>query len=147
MSCFIVPAVEAIATTIAAKVIAKKEMNNEIHHEGGSDELIENSHFTSFSKKLGWLNNMLWGGSALLLLEHVWHGEVIASFPFLTAAANVADRAQMLREMSTVGVSMAALVTAVWGVMVLVSSRSEKRAANDQRLAEIVVENDEDAER
>jgi len=34
----------------------------------------------------------------------------------------------MLREMSTVGVTMAVLVTAVWGAMVLVSAQMEKKA-------------------
>lgn len=27
---------------------------------------------------MNWLNNMLWGGSALLAFEHVWHGSVVA---------------------------------------------------------------------
>ena len=53
---------------------------------------------------------MLWGGAALLAFEHVWHGEVVPYFPFLTAATDPADRAQMLREMATVGVTMAALI-------------------------------------
>lgn len=127
MSCFIVPAAEAIVTTIMAKRIAKKEQNMEIHHEGESSEIMEKTHSCSFSKKLNWLNNMLWGGSALLLLEHVWHGEVIGSFPFLTAAANAADRAEMFREMATVGVGMAALVTAAWAIMVVASSKKEAR--------------------
>ena len=125
MACFIVPATEAIVTTIAAKVLANKEKNMEIHHESGSSEVIEKTHF---SRKLNWLNNMLWGGSALLALEHVWHGEVVPWFPFLTAAADAADRAEMLHEMATVGVTMAALVTAAWAIMVFVSSRIEKRA-------------------
>ena len=77
MACFIVPATEAIVTTIAQKVLASKEKNMEIHHEGGS-ATVEKSRF---SRKLGWLNNMLWGGSALLALEHVWHGEVVPWVP------------------------------------------------------------------
>ena len=35
----------------------------------------------------------------------------------------------MLGEMATVGVGMAVLVTAVWGIMATVSSVREKRAA------------------
>ena len=85
MACFLVPTAEAIVTTIAQKVLASKEKNMEIHHESGSDKVVEKSHF---SRKLGWLNNMLWGGSALLALEHVWHGEVVPWFPFLTAATD-----------------------------------------------------------
>ena len=135
MACFLVPATEAIVTTIAAKVLAKKEKNMEIHHEGGSSDIIEKSHF---SRKLGWLNNMLWGGAALLALEHVWHGEVVPWFPFLTAASDASSRSEMFHEMATVGVSMAALVTVVWAIMVLVSSRLEKSATSTS--SEVAVE-------
>ncbi len=139
MACFLVPTTEAIVTTIAAKVLAKKEKNAEIHYEGSSEKVIGKSHF---SRKLGWLNNMLWGGSALLALEHVWHGEVVPWFPFLTAATDSADRAEMLHEMSTVGVTMALLVTAVWAGMVIVSSRLEKKetkgVSTDKAVAEKV---------
>lgn len=76
-------------------------------------------------KKMGWLNNMLWGGSALLAFEHVWHGEITPWFPFLTNAANPADAAAMLRELATSGVGMALLVTAVWAVMVAVTNAME----------------------
>jgi len=71
---------------------------------------------------------MLWGGSGLLAFEHVWHGEVVPWFPFLTAASDPADAAEMLHEMSTVGVGMALLVTGVWAGMVCVSTLIEKNA-------------------
>jgi hypothetical protein len=106
MACFLVPTTEAIVTTVLEKVL--KQKNN------------------AFSVKLGWLNKMLWGGSALLAFEHVWHGEVVPFFPFLTAVKD-GNTAEMLHEMGTAGVSMAVLVTAVWGVMVTVSSFIEKR--------------------
>jgi hypothetical protein len=75
---------------------------------------------------------MLWGGSVLLAFEHVWHGEVVPWFPFLTAASNPADSAVMLHEMCTIGVSMAVLVTAVWAVIVLVTNTMEKKALKSQ---------------
>ena len=71
---------------------------------------------------------MLWGGSVLLAFEHVWHGEVVPYFPFLTAAGDPADAAEMLHEMGTAGVCMAAIVTVVWIGMLLVSKSLEKRA-------------------
>jgi hypothetical protein len=49
-------------------------------------------------------------------------------FPFLTAASDPADTAEMLHEMSTIGVTMAVLVTVVWLGMVVVSSVIEKKA-------------------
>ena len=134
MACFLIPTTEAIVTTILQRVLSSKEKNMEIHHEGDSSENLPKS---GFSRKLKWLNNMLWGGSALLALEHVWHGEVVPWFPFLTAASDPSSRSEMFHEMATVGVTMALLVTAVWAGMVIVSSRLEKRAG---KLAEVVVE-------
>ena len=126
MACFLVPTTEAIVTTVIKKVADKK----------GSDNI--------FIKKMGWLNNMLWGGSALLAFEHVWHGEVVPWFPFLTKAADASSRSEMFHEMATVGVSMALLVTAVWAGMVIVSSRLEKRS---EKLAEVVVEESSEEEK
>lgn len=126
MACFTVPAAEAIITTVAEKIIKSKEKKMEL--SGAVD--TKNTSNTdsvkiSFSTKLGWLNKMLWGGSALLAFEHVWHGEVIPVFPFLTAVKD-GNAAEMLHEMATTGVSMALLVTAVWGLMVGIVSIKEK---------------------
>jgi len=111
MACFLVPTTEAIVTTVIKKVADKK----------GSDNI--------FIKKMGWLNNMLWGGSALLAFEHVWHGEVTPWFPFLTATSNAADTAEMFHEMFTSGVAMAVLVTLAWFVMVAVTHAVSKKKA------------------
>ncbi len=131
MACFIVPAVEAVVTTIATKVVKSKEIKSENLEVGLDSKDIESVKEKSkipFSRKLGWLGNLLWGGSGLLAFEHLWHGEVVPWFPFLTAAGNSADAAEMLHEMSTVGVGMAGLVTAVWIGMVVVSSALEKKS-------------------
>ena len=128
MACFIVPAAEAVVTTIATKVMKSKEGNPEtVKVQLDGAELVE-AEKLPFSKKLSWLNKLLWGGSALLAFEHVWHGEVAPWFPFLTAASNPADAAEMLHEMSTTGVTMSVLVTAVWAGMLVVSSVIEKKA-------------------
>ncbi len=128
MACFLVPAAEAVVTTVAAKVMKSKEVNPEtVQVQLDGVEFVE-AEKIPFSRKLGWLNKLLWGGSGLLAFEHVWHGEVAPWFPFLTAASNPADAAKMLHEMSTVGVTMAVLVTAVWAGMLVVSSVIEKKA-------------------
>lgn len=124
MACFVVPATEAVVTTVATKAIKKSEAS---HAHGDS---------ASFSRKLNWLNGMLWGGSALLAFEHVWHGEVSPFFPFLTAMANPADAAEMLSEMATSGVAMAALITVVWAGMVAVSTVIEKKSQPELSIAE-----------
>ena len=123
MACFIAPATEAVITTIAQHIAKKHEkpaQNGELR----------------LSERLGLLNRLLWGGSALLAFEHVWHGEVTPFFPFLTAASNPEDAAEMLREMGTVGVGMAVLVTGVWVGMVLAAKAIAKRPAKEEEAAE-----------
>ena len=128
MACFIVPAAEAVVVTVAAKVAESKEKAAavpEVHLEGKTPGMTET---VPFSRKLKWLSRLLWGGVFLLAFEHIWHGEVVPWFPFLTAASNPADLTEMLHEMATVGTTMAALVTVVWLGMVFVSGLIEKRA-------------------
>ncbi len=128
MACFLVPTAEAIVATIVTKYVEKKENASAELTMGTESAMIETEGKIPFSRKLKWLTNMLWGGSALLAFEHVWHGEVAPWFPFLTAASNPADASVMLHEMATVGVSMAILVTLVWAGMVAVSDVIEKRS-------------------
>jgi len=139
MGCFIVPGAEAIVTTIATHVVKKAEAKKVperytvCNHEGKIVEVEK----ISFSKKLGWLNKMLAGGSGLLMFEHIWHGEVVPFFPFLTAASDPAEFSAMLAEMSTAGMTMAVLVTCVWGCMVAGSSIIEKRAIKSKEYSKL----------
>ena len=130
MACFLVPATEAVIVTVATQILIAREnkLLPKFKREDSAALESDAEAKVPFSKKLRWLSNLLWGGSFLLAFEHVWHGEVSPWFPFLTAASNPADASVMLHEMSTVGVTMAVLVTAVWGAMVLVSSAMEKKA-------------------
>ncbi len=132
MACFLVSAAEAAVVTAAAKAIEKKEKTQEAEEISTGTSTAEHTAHIPFSRKLKWLSSMLWGGSALLAFEHLWHGEIVPWFPFLTAAADPADTAEMLKEMATVGVSMAGLVTAVWLVMVGVSVLIEKKALSGE---------------
>ena len=119
MACFIVPAAEAATVTVAKKQIARKSRN------GATPESTERS--LNLVRKLTWLTNLLWGGALLLAFEHLWHGEVIPYFPFLSALTERSTTQQMLFEMGTVGVGMALLVTAVWGIGLALIRASERR--------------------
>lgn len=125
MACFLVPASEAVVTTVAQKIIESKEKKDNVQE----NESVNYIPKVRFSEKLSWLNKMLWGGSALLAFEHVWHGEVIPTAPFLTAVQN-GETADMLAEMGTAGVGMAVLVTLIWGGMVAASGVIERRKEN-----------------
>ena len=114
MACFLVPTAEAIVVTLVSRKVAKDETADEAVVTEQTGDTI------GWSRKLGWLKNMLWGGALLLLLEHIWHGEVVLWPPFLTAMLDPGDTAEMLHEMATVGVGMAVFVTLVWAIMVAV---------------------------
>lgn len=133
MACFLVSAAEALITTAVTKVVEKNEKKQNDLKISFDGEKVESASGIPFSRKLKWLNRMLWGGSALLMFEHIWHGEVVPFFPFLTAASNAEDASEMLHEMATVGVSMAVLVTVVWIGMVIVSSIIERRAEKEAK--------------
>ena len=106
MACFAAPLAEAIVVSVV-----KKSTN------------LDNS----FKAKLGWLEKMLYGGSFLLAIEHIYHGEIVFYPPFLTAMKSPEEIPVMLHEIATVGVGMALLVTAVWGIAVGLSAFMNKR--------------------
>ncbi len=110
MACFLVPASEAVVTTVAEHIVRSREKKV----SDNTDAVKADIPKVRLSEKLSWLNKMLWGGSALLAFEHIWHGEVIPTFPFLTAVQN-GETSEMLAEMGTAGVGMAVLVTLFWG--------------------------------
>ncbi len=119
MACFIIPAAEAVIVAAAAKILEKKE-----------EAVIEKEGFVltePFSCKLKRLNRLLCGGSGILIFEHLWHGEIQPSFPFLTAINNPSDIAEMVHEMSTVGVAMSLFVTAVWSILTYTTEKNKQR--------------------
>ncbi|HAU32702.1 MAG: hypothetical protein XD78_2210 [Desulfotomaculum sp. 46_296] len=118
MACFLVPMGEAIVTTVIKKVVEKNEK------EAGVKEASQTR--VSWSRKLSWLNRLLWGGVLLLALEHIWHGEVVLWPPFLTAMNNPADIGPMLHEVATIGTGMAVFVTIVWLIMISIADQKAK---------------------
>ena len=127
MACFLVPAGEGVVTEIVKKIESKKEKKLEVP--------VQDIGKIPFSRKLGWLSKLLWGGSALLAFEHVWHGEVVPYFPFLTAMDNKEDMLEMFHEMGTVGVSMSLLITSVWVGMCVAADIIVKREVSSKSIA------------
>lgn len=125
MACFTVPLVESVVVTAVEKAEEKREGNT-----AEQGKISTGKAMIPLSRKFKWLNGMLLGGSALLAFEHVWHGEVTPWFPFLTAMSDKADAMEMLHEISTVGVSMAALVTAAWLGICVAAEAILKRSAD-----------------
>ena len=126
MACFLVSAAEAVVVTAVKKVEEKKENGT-----SAAESKETSVSRVPMSRKLKWLGNMLWGGAALLMFEHVWHGEVVPWFPFLTAMSDKADAAEMFHEMATVGIAMACTVTIAWLCMCLAADAIVKRSETE----------------
>lgn len=110
MACFTVPLATAVVASAAKTALPASAKTN------------------PFVAKLGWLGKMMFGGSFLLAIEHVYHGEIIFTPPFLTAVKN-GETSDMLHEMATRGVAMAVLLLVVWVGMVGVSTWLERSKA------------------
>ena len=108
MSCFVVPLTEAVLTTLTTVVIehtCKKETEKTILRE-------------TVVKEVKLLSKMLWLVTGALIVDHILNGELMASYPFFTAATSPEGIATMIEEISTVGVAIAAFTTLVWGILV-----------------------------
>ena len=103
MACFIVPLTQAVATTIYRKTTKN------------TDSFV--------GRNLKTLEQMLWGGSLMLVLDHIINGEVTWRYPFFTALETESGGIVMLREMLTVGVPMSLLVTLVWAAYCYLKER------------------------
>lgn len=111
MACFIVPLVQAVATSIYCKA-AKNS--------------ISNPKAALLKRQLPALEKMLWGGSVMLIVDHIINGELTWKFPFFTALGVEGGGATMLREMLTVGLPMSVVITLVWVIWAVIK---EHRAA------------------
>lgn len=115
MACVTVPLTEALITTVAGKTLSESK-----------NEKIRNNMFV---KRRKWLTTMLWGGSALLAFEHIWHGEIVPWFPFLSAAQEGPSAiSEMFNEIVTVGVTMAATISLFWVLLVLIAAHIKNKA-------------------
>lgn len=103
MACFITPAIIGLIVHIIGRI--SKETRDKL--------------------KLNLLGTMLLGGAILLMLEHVWHGEVVPYPPFLTEAKNPGGWLTIIHEAATVGSAMTIGVTALWGGIVAHSRISQ----------------------
>ncbi|MBO4618919.1 MAG: hypothetical protein J5654_02300 [Victivallales bacterium] len=107
MACFIVPLAETVIASGVKAVLKRRETKT------SAGEVVE----SAWVKRLGWLQKLGFGGSALLAIEHIYHGEITFVPPFLTAMNSPETTQEMLHEMATAGTSMALLITVVWAAM------------------------------
>ena len=111
MSCFVVPLAQAVVTSTIRK---SNEKNNRSDH-------------SAFARHLPALEKMLWGGSLMLVVDHVINGEVTWRYPFFTALEQAGGGAVMLKEILTVGLPMSVVITLAWMGYVLVKERRLKK--------------------
>ena len=128
MACFTVTAATAVGVAVARHIVK--------HNEKKGNITVDPIDPMTASKKLGILELGLFGGSFILAGEHVLHGEVTFTFPFLTAINEGSDAVKtMLFEMGTVGVAMTVAIVATWGVALLI-----RKLVLKKRKEKVVVE-------
>lgn len=132
MACFLVPAAEAVVVGAVKRIVKGKEEMQHMEQEIPKKELPKGK----LSDKLGHLERLLAGGSVMLAFEHMWHGEIVPWFPFLTAVGNPADTAEMLHEMAAAGSGMAAVVTFAWAVMMFAADHVAGHGKEAEAVAE-----------
>lgn len=125
MACFIVPLTQAVATTIYRRRLEKSTSSSAASSSASAPQQALSA--SSNAQALKQLELMLWGGSAMLIVDHIISGELMPVFPFFSALLTEGGTLTMLREMLTVGVPMSLLVTAIWGAMLALKLR--KKAA------------------
>ena len=69
------------------------------------------------------LEKMLWGGSVMLIVDHILSGELSWRFPFFTAVNEVGGAEVFFRELLGVGVPMSLAISVVWAVYAFVKMR------------------------
>lgn len=121
MACFTVPLAEAVVISTVEKFALRH----------ADDKGAVSSKIASIKEKLSWLKKMLYGGSFLLAIEHLYHGEISLLPPFLTAMSTPEELPEVFHEMATVGVGMAVLVTSVWGIITMFSGLVKKTGQRD----------------
>ena len=131
MACFVVSAAAAIGVGAAKYIVRhnEKKATEPKEYKFGSE--------VKWSKKLAYLELMLWSGSFILAGEHIFHGEVTPFPPFFTAAGEGPEAVkEMLTEMGTVGVAMLGALVLVWAAGVLLVDylkyRKHKKVAEQQ---------------
>ena len=126
MACFVESIVVAGVLSVVKKNVARQEKakNN-----------VQALHKISWSRKLGWLVNMLWGGVFLLCIEHIWHGEIVAYPPFLTAMSSAEETQAMMYEILTIGSAQVALIVAIWAIMVVCADKMYANLTSKTQIA------------
>ena len=110
MACFVAPLVQAIATSIYRKTHKKA---------------VADPESSTLMRHLPALEKMLWGGSVMLIVDHILNGELTWRFPFFTALDKVGGGAVILKEILTIGVPMCLVTSMVW---IIYSYLDDKRA-------------------
>ena len=112
MCCFLVPLAQAVATTLYRK---------------SHTATVSDPEAKVLIRHIPALEKMLWGGTVMLIVDHIINGELTWAFPFFTALTQEGGAGVMLREILTVGVPMSLVLTLVWAVYAVLKTRRSLR--------------------
>lgn len=112
MCCFVVPMAQAIATTVYRKVCGSRIDSGNV-----------------FMRNIPALEKMLWGGTVMLIVDHIISGELSWQFPFFTALNAANGWSVLLEEMLGTGVPMSVVLTVVWMAYSVIVERRKSASA------------------
>ena len=117
MACFVVSTVAGVGVAIARHAV--KHHEKKLENAGEAPKIEKFGSDTKWSKKLAYLELMLFAGSFILAIEHIIHGEIVPYPPFFSAIGE-GGTIEMLKEMGTIGVAMLGILVVTWAIGVLV---------------------------
>ena len=117
MACFVVSTVAGVGVAVARHAV--KHHEKKLENAGEAPKIEKFGSDTKWSKKLAYLELMLFAGSFILAIEHIIHGEIVPYPPFFSAIGE-GGTIEMLKEMGTVGVAMLGILVVTWAIGVLV---------------------------
>ena len=117
MACFVVSTVAGVGVAVARHAV--KHHEKKLENAGEAPKIEKFGSDTKWSKKLAYLELMLFAGSFILAIEHIIHGEIVPYPPFFSAIGE-GGTIEMLKEMGTVGVAMLGILLVTWVIGVLV---------------------------
>jgi len=103
MACFLAPTTAAIVATAVRK------------------KFLPQYHFEK-------LLLMLWGAAIVLIVDHLISGELVPSWPFLTASSS-----QIISEIWKIGVPMLAAILVIWTFVFLIPTLIARRQTREAR--------------
>jgi len=132
MSCFLIPLTQAIATTAIRHHYSRQQATSLIGEDAFHRDVrpFAKVHNSPWLRHLPKLELLLWGGSLMLVIDHILSGELSWSYPFFTALTEADGVQALLREILSLGIPMSLVPTLIYLFLVYRSFHQTSSSSN-----------------